>query len=349
MATIEYRKDRRKYRVKVRRKGAPPLTATFTDLTDAKKWAKITEGAVLEGRYFPSPEAKRHTVTDMIERYVCEVLPYKSTSHAYMQRLQLNWWRKQFGHYILSDVTPARITECRDLLLRTRKTSTVNRYLAALSFAYTIATREWQWCDDNPVHRIMRPPEPQGRVRFLSDDERTRLLEACKMSRNPVLYIVVVIALSTGARKMEILGLTWKDVDLQHGAIHLQKTKNKERRILPLTSYALELMQQHVKIQCSESLWVFPNKTSTRPCRIREAWENALKRAEIENFKFHDLRHSAASYMLMNGASLAEIGEILGHKSFEMTKRYAHLSDNHTRNVVERMNQAIFGQECDQA
>jgi integrase len=101
-------------------------------------------------------------------------------------------------------------------------------------------------------------------------------------------------------------------------------------------------------MQCSDSLWVFPNQTGTRPYRIREAWENALKRAEIDNFKFHDLRHSAASYMLMNGASLAEIGEILGHKSFEMTKRYAHLSDNHARSIVERMNEAIFGQECDQ-
>jgi site-specific recombinase XerD len=77
--------------------------------------------------------------------------------------------------------------------------------------------------------------------------------------------------------------------------------------------------------------------------RIREAWENAVKRAGSKDFRFHDLRHTAASYMLMNGASLAEIGEILGHKSFEITKRYAHLSESHTRSVVERMNEAIFG------
>ncbi len=180
-----------------------------------------------EGRYFPSTQAKHHTVTDIIERYVREVLPHKSTSYAYMQRLQLNWWRKQLGHYILADVTPARIIEYRDLLLQTRKPSTVNRYLAALSFAFTVAMREWEWCNENPLRHIMRPPEPPGRVRFLSDDERTGLFEACKMSRNPVLYIVVVLVLSTGARKTELLSLTWADVDLKRGAIDFHQINCK--------------------------------------------------------------------------------------------------------------------------
>jgi integrase len=155
--------------------------------------------------------------------------------------------------------------------------------------------------------------------------------------------MVVVLALSTGARKMELLSLTWTDVELLCGAIYLKDTKNKERRSLPLVGYALELIQQHAETQCPKSKWVFPNRTGTRPYRIREVWKKAVKRAGIKNFRFHDLRHSAASYMLMNGATLGEIGEILGHRSFEMTKRYAHLSQEHTRGVVERMNQAIFG------
>jgi integrase len=88
---------------------------------------------------------------------------------------------------------------------------------------------------------------------------------------------------------------------------------------------------------------VFPDPTGTKPCSIREAWEYAVKRAEIADFRFHDLRHSAASYLAMSGASLAEIAELLGHKTLSMVKRYTHLSEAHTRNVVARMNQAIFG------
>src|SRR5712691_6752927 len=112
--------------------------------------------------------------------------------------------------------------------------STVNRYLAALSHAFTIAVGEWTWVDDSPMRKVRKPKEPRGRVRFLSDDERTQLLQACQGSRNPYLYKAVVLCLSTGARKMEILGLCWSEVDLQRGCIILQDTKNGDRRVLPL-------------------------------------------------------------------------------------------------------------------
>jgi hypothetical protein len=113
MATIEQRTSqdgKSMYRVKVRRKGAPPLTATFPRLTDAKKWAQITEGAVLEGRHFKTAEAKRHTLADLIDRYLREVLPRKSRSSIYMQALQLSWWKAQLGHRALADIRPARFT-----------------------------------------------------------------------------------------------------------------------------------------------------------------------------------------------------------------------------------------------
>src|SRR5438128_2092384 len=119
MATIEQRPGRdgqQVYRVKVRRKGAPPLTATFSRMTEAKKWAQVTEGAVLEGRHFNTAEAKRHTLADLIDRYVENILPHKSHSSIYMQRLQLNWWKAQLGHCVLADITPALIAEYRDKL-----------------------------------------------------------------------------------------------------------------------------------------------------------------------------------------------------------------------------------------
>lgn len=337
------------YRVKVRLKGFPIQTATFERLTDARKWAQQTEAAIREGRHFKTTEAKRHTLGEAIDRYVKQVLPTKPKSKK-AQAVQLNWWKVNLGSYSLADITPALIGESRDKLGQgmtprnlLRTPATVNRYLAALSHLFTIAVKEWGWTDNNPLQKVIKMKEPRGRVRFLSDDERGRLLAACKESENPYLYIAVVLALSTGARRMEILNLTWKDVDLVRGIITLHETKNGERRILPLVSHALELMQQHAKVRQLNTDLVFPGHNLKNPMDIRTPWETVLKRAEIADFRFHDLRHSAASYLVMNGASLAEIAEVLGHKTLQMVKRYAHLSDAHTSKIVARMNEQIFG------
>ena len=350
MATIEQRRSKdgqQVYRVKVRRKGTPPLTATFSKISEAKKWAQVNEGAVLEGRHFTTREAKRHTLAEMIDRYIRDILPHKSPSSIYMQTLQLTWWKQHLHQYALADITPALIAEHRDRLARgesvSRANSTVNRSLAALSHAFTIAVKEWGWLDDSPLRKVRKPKEPRGRVRYLSDDERLRLLEECNASRNSRLCMVVVLALSTGARSMEILNLRWQDIDFQRQVITLHKTKNGEHRVLPLAGLALDLIRHRAHNRRTDTELVFPRARGTKPMSIREAWEHAVKRAGITNFRFHDLRHTFASYLAMNGASLLEIAEALGHKTLSMVKRYAHLSEAHTAGVVARMNQAIFG------
>src|SRR5215467_12385641 len=163
--------------VRVRRKGMPPQTATFSKRSEAKKWAQVTEGAVLEGRHFQASEAKKHTLTDLITRYSREVLPHKRLSTIPHQVRQLHWWQTHLGHYLLADVTPALIVEHRNILTQGRANGTVNRYLAVLSHTFTMAVREWQWCEDNPVRKVSKPKEPRGRVRFLSEEERQRLLD----------------------------------------------------------------------------------------------------------------------------------------------------------------------------
>lgn len=242
------------------------------------------------------------------------------------------------------------IAEKRDQLAQgvtargTKRTpATVNRYLSVLSHLFTIAIKEWGWLTENPLSKITKLKEPRGRVRYLSDNEREALLLACKESKNPYLYLIVVLALSTGARRMEILSLRWEDVDLNRKVIVLHQTKNSERRILPIAGLALTLMEQHAKIIKFGTDLIFPSHNSKKPMDIRKPWEIALKHAGIENFRFHDLRHSAASYLAMNGASLAEIAEVLGHKTLQMVKRYAHLSEAHTAKVVASMNERIFG------
>lgn len=354
MASIRKRTNKdgsTSYRVDIRLKGFPPQRATFARLTDAKKWVQQTESAIRENRYFKSAESRKHTFGELVDRYIKDALPTKSADFEKSQKAKMNWWKEQLGHHVLADVTPSLITECRDRLLAettkrgiTRSPATVNRYLAALSDAFSVAVKEWEWLEDSPMRKVKKPKEPRGRVRFLSEDgERPRLLKACEESSNPYLYPVVVLALSTGMRQGEIMGLTWEDVDLHQGRATLHETKNGERRVVPLSGKALELLKAHAKVRRLDTNLLFPGKNPHKPMDLRSPWEAALKKAGIEDFRFHDLRHSAASYLAMNGASLAEIAEVLGHKTLQMVKRYSHLSEAHTAGVVARMNARIFG------
>jgi integrase len=379
MAVIEKRKTSDgliRYRVKIRLKWQPPRTETFHRLADAKRWANETEAAIRDGRHFKATEAKKHTVGQLLDRYIQDVLPQKRKSQK-KQTAQLFWWKEQIGSYLLSDFTPALIGEKRDELLRgttcrgTRRSSaTVMRYLSALSHVCTVAVKEWGWLEDSPMRKVSKLRESRGRVRFLEEDERLRLLKACKESSNPHLYPVVLIAMSTGMRYGEIINLTWHDIDLSRKRVILQETKNGDRRAVPIAGPALELLTRLEKESPVDGGLLFPklraktsvsgdanNELSTfqmqeaervqkvqKPTQLRSAWCDALKKAAIKDFRFHDLRHCAASYLAMSGASLGEIADILGHKTLAMVKRYSHLSDAHKHAVVDRMNKHFLGE-----
>lgn len=140
------------------------------------------------------------------------------------------------------------------------------------------------------------------------------------------------------------MGLKWADVDLQGGSVILHETKNGERRRVAITGLALELLKDHAKVRRLDSALLFPSKINPdKPIELKKSFLTALHHAEIKDFHWHDLRHCTASYLAMNGASLAEIAEVLGHKTLAMVKRYAHLSDGHVSSVVASMNAKIFG------
>lgn len=360
MASIQKRQNangKTSYRVQVRLKGHPVERATFDRLTDARSWAQATEVAIKERRYFKSAEAKKHTLSELIERYLQRVEKDNPKRISDIKPM-LEWWDTELGYIMLSDISRAIIVEKRDKLTqrtvgrknpRTKELEQVpispariNRYISALGHALTIAMNEWEWIEDNPVRKISKLKEPRGRVRFLDDEERAALLEACANSFYENLYLIVVLALSTGARKSEILNLRWDDIDLGRGQIVLHETKNGERRAIPLTGHALSLVKEHKKVQRIDTDLLFPSIKGNKPYEIKKSWEASLREASIEDFRFHDLRHSAASYLAMNGASLAEVADVLGHKTLQMVKRYAHLSESHTSNVVARMNERIF-------
>jgi integrase len=209
------------------------------------------------------------TLGEVLQRYRHEVLPHKRRGTQANQAHHLDWWTEALGLRPMSDVTPARLGACRDALAETRAPGTVNQYLRTLSHAFSIATREWDWLDQNPLRRVRLLPEPRGRVRFLTEAERARLLTACQASTNRVLYPAVVIALSTGARKMEVLSLTWGDIDLRRQQFVIQDSKNGERRTVPLVGKALEEVQRLWKVRRIDTALLFPRVDGQQPLDIR--------------------------------------------------------------------------------
>jgi len=343
LATFETRKTikgRRRTRAVVRRKGFPVVRATFDRKLDAETWARQVETDMASGRY-QATQANVRTVGDMVSRYIVEVCPKTKTGAHTAQ--QLRAWRDLIGEQDVRAVRPSDVASARDQLGTGRAAGTTVRYLAALSRCFTVAIRDWQWLDVNPCKKITWPKESRGRVRFLDDDERNRLLAACRASKCRRLADIVMVAMLTGMRRGEILGLRWGDIDLERRRIILEETKNDERRRVPLSSDAVAILQDRQPPNARPDYFVFHSpRTRERPLNIEVAWQKALKLARVKDFRFHDLRHTAASYLAMSGATTQEIAEILGHKTLAMVKRYAHLTEAHSIDVVERMQERMF-------
>jgi len=344
MATIQKRSGKKgtSYRALIRVAGVPPISATFKSRTRAKQWAGTTEAALREGRHLNTSEAKKTCVASLIDDHLETVLPLRNLSSARDQRRHLRYWKEQIGRFAVSRVGPDLIAREKYRLANKVGPATVNRSLASLSAVFRWAVRERKLLDRNPLRSVDKLPEPDGRKRFLSDDERGRLLEACLDSSEPRLYPLVVLALSTGARRGELLNLKWSDVDLEREIATFYYTKNQDTRSVPLSAVALDQLRSLGRVRRLDSDLVLANRQG-KASYPKKAWERALKAAQIEDFRFHDLRHSAASYLAMSGATLAELAEILGHKTLAMVKRYSHLTEQHTSKVVARMNEQFIG------
>lgn len=212
-----------------------------------------------------------------------------------------------------------------------------------MSHAFSTAIKEWGWIKDNPILQINKPKESQGRTRFLDLNVKDLLLNACHEIDSSDLYVTVVIALSTGMRKGEILNLKWGNIHWEHQEIFIETSKTGESRFVPLVGHALKTLQNRFKGENENCLIFSSKKNSTKKLDIRKRWESALKKAEIKNFRYHDLRHTAASYLAMCGASPFEIAMILGHKSLQTTKKYTHLSKSHMQKTALSLDFKLYG------
>ena len=278
-----------------------------------------------------------YTVTDLLTAYETEYLPSKAATTRYQLGHMFAWLRRELGPMLLTDLTPAFLRTWRDDLTgRGYAPGTVRRYLDCLSGPLSIAVRDYEWLPSNPLRKVQKPPETPARVRFLSDDERKALLLNCAISRNPHLYTFVLLALSTGARKNQLLQLRWRDVDVARGMLRLQPFKQAPRRSLPLRGPVLTLLTK-LGVDKTPEAWVFARHDGRKPTLLDAAFQVACARSGITDMRIHDLRHTTASYLAMNGATLREIAEVLGHKTLAQTMKYSHLSEGHTGDILGKM------------
>ena len=292
--------------------------------------------------------------SDLIDLYMAH---YAGRDPTRLQRL--TWWRGQVGQVALQDLTDDHVhaalealgsqasrffagtdADGRPVYRAKRKPlapATVNRYAASLAAVLTWAVKRRIAPKGyvHPCRSIERRPEHNEKLRFLSDEERTRLLDACRASTWPRLYVLVLMALTTGARKGELTGLRWGDVDLARAEAYVSRTKNGEPRVLPLVPAVVAELE---KFAGGPTVHVFQSaRRRAQAYAFEPKFIEALRVARIRGVTFHTLRHSCASMLARHGATLLEIGDLLGHRQLQMTKRYSHLATGHKTALVNRV------------
>jgi integrase len=348
------------FHVQVRRAGFPTRTASFPSISLARKWATTIEAEMIEGKHFRSVEARRRTVADAIDRYLREELPKKGDA---TPAARLKWWAERLGKLKLAEVGPALLVQCRGELERSaytrakpqlkhsikhgekapeypRSPGTVRHYLNALSRVFTVARKEWRWMSHNPFDGVSRPGAGRKSVRFLSEDERVRLL--AETAKDPQLHTFVVLALATASRAGELgTHLYWRDVDLKDGRLFLRRTKNAQPRVVWVHGEALRLLKAHDLDRRSEDERVFVSETG-KLYRHHKPFVAACEAANVKDFTFHGLRHSSATYLAREGATEQQLRAIGGWKS-NVVSRYVHLAAEDAKAVVKKMNDKILG------
>ena len=279
-----------------------------------------------------------HTFEELMVGYLKETGLEKRSAKA--DRSRTKNLREYLGSMLVNDLRPLHI---RGYIQHRRKKeisdSTINRELSLLSTAINYAHREWEWDLPNPV-RGRKFREAEGRVRWLKRPEANMLVAVAKESKKaPYLADFVLLALHTGCRKQELLGLEWDRVDLQQDLIRLEAehTKSAKRRTVPLNRLARSAMLNRARYRaqhCPDSPWVFAHPDGSRMGDVKNSFASACQRAGIHDFRMHDLRHTCAAWAVSSGVNLIEVRDLLGHSTIKMTERYAHLAPENARKVT---------------
>ncbi|RFZ81517.1 site-specific integrase [Shinella sp. WSJ-2] len=321
MATI--RKLRGRWQAQVRRRGMKPRCKSFDTKQEAEKWARDLEAQV--DRFGAAPDTKileSTTLGELLLRYQREISPSKRGSVQEIQRIDV-LSRHELAYRTMTGLSQQDIASFRDERLRTVAPSTTVRELAILSHVIEVAIRDWGLpLAKNVVKLVRRPVIRNERSRRLTGDEEQRLLDGCDAGQIPFLKTLVILAIETGMRRGEILGLKWSDISHNRRVITLAMTKNGSGREVPLSQRAFDALMVWKDLAPVDQSTVFP----MTPGALEQTWRRLLIRVGIKSLRFHDLRHEGVSRLFERGLNVIEVSTISGHKELRMLRRYSHLS-----------------------
>ena len=324
---------------------------------EAAYMARMTD--INNGKFFDKRIEKSITLNDFCDTYYNIHMRLKAPGTAARFLDAVKRLKRYFSGYLMTEITAKHIKQYQvkrlEELAHNKKTnvspSTVNREIAIIRNMFNMGI-EWGDFIDNPVKKgIMFNEKDFARNRFLSQDEAVKLYNELKGHLKPI----VIVTLNTGMRLGEVLNLKWKDCNFEQRKIYLPKTKTGKKE-KPMNQIVYDTLVAWPKHPTSDYIFCHPVDTphagfSGKPFRsIKTAWNKAIEKAGIDNFRFHDLRHTFASYCVMSGVDMKTVSELLGHKTMVMTERYSHLSDSHKQKAVERLSMNFgFGKDATKA
>ena len=302
-------------------------------------------------------------VSDLIKVYKEKrVVSFKD---AWTPSQQLKRWETELGHILLDELDAAKITAAKNILLEGRSPKTVNNYLSALSSCFDYAIKHLHWINANPVKNVAKEKVDNEIDRYMTDEERNRFFEGLESTKSPTLKVLCHFGINTGCRKGEAHGLTWDNIDFEKNTISFTKTKRvrtcvgidkagefiyERNKVTPtlkngskLKVISMKNMPELRKLLLEYKLrsnceYVFPQDT-------QHSFRFLLEKCNINNFRFHDLRHSCASYLVQSGVPLLEAAHHLGQKDYNSVLRYAHLAEDITEKTGNIVANRIYGNQ----
>ena len=319
MASILKRGSR--FRVLIRKKDSPPICKTFSDRRSAETYAKLVESEIERGIFLDTGQADRTSFLDLVNRYEKEILPSKK-SHL-TECYSLRPLKKSLGGYNLAQIQPFIVSQHRDKRLKEVKPATVKRELRLLSRILSASEKEFgiYLPHGNPVSKIRLPKEPEGRSRRISPEEYECLKEV--MKKNQIMLHSIILAIETGMRRGELSRIRCGDIDQNSSTLFIPETKTGLSRTIPLSKQARESIKVLIEVQ--EEIRPDGRIIPVQPHSITKAFERACERANIEDLRFHDLRHEATSRFFEKGLNSMEVASITGHQDLKMLRRYTHI------------------------
>ena len=302
----------------------------------AENVLKKRELEIVENKFLDIKREKKIRFCELAQGFIERHLKVNCSS-GWQRKALVNIQRlgRMFNDRYLHEITPLLIEQFKVERLKEVKPDTVNKDLACLKAMFNKAIDWGCFNEGNPVSKVRFLKSENKRLRYLEKEEIPILVEHCAGHLKPI----VVIALNTGMRKGELLSLKWQDIDYRRETIQLLKTKNNKVRHIPMNNAvkdALLLIRKN-----PESPYVFTNRQGAMLLDVKRSFSTALKKAGIKNFRFHGLRHTFASQLVMSGVDLNTVRDLLGHSTLEMTLRYAHLSPNYKKRAVDCLHERI--------